>query len=53
MRASRRRWRVSVNNGAALVQTGDVHAVGFSLAGLDTDDSGTLTFTDGTQPPSR
>ena len=38
---------VSVNNGAALVQTADVHAVAFSLAGLDSDDSGTLTFTDG------
>ena len=38
---------VSVNNGAALVQTGDVHAVAFSVAGLESDDSGTLTFSDG------
>ena len=39
---------VSVNGGTTLAQTADVHGVAFSVSGLATDDSGTLTFSDGT-----
>ena len=41
---------VTVNGGTALVQTSDVHAVAFSIAGLESDDNGTLTFSDGVHP---
>ena len=41
---------VTVNGGTTLVQTSDVHAVAFSVAGLESDDNGTLTFSDGVHP---
>jgi hypothetical protein len=38
---------VSVNGGTALIQTSTASAVAFSISGLASDDSGTLTFSDG------